>query len=278
MMNVESRVALESNVINSFDDLPNKVVVNINGKPRIFAQKSEDGYQSSYRRESKYLSKDLYAIRIIQISHTQIVLSSYNIDDALTYPIDPYDFNKIFVQIATDAFKEKIKVDKMLKMLDKNYVATSRTALEAPKSWKRFYFVFELKSKFKDYRTWFKFFKKNLENVQLSSGGMLTDRVAVLIGDVPIFVETLEPDQYGNKTTYTDEEHKRIRKSIESIRDYIVRQDVVERGIAIDESSYGFGSLIREYIKDKLDPDRRTNVFNRIEENYKWELPLWLRR
>jgi hypothetical protein len=154
----------------------------------------------------------------------------------------------------------------------------SRTALEAPKSWKRFYFVFELKPKFKDYRAWFKFFKNNIEQVRLSSAGMLTDRVAVLIGDVPIFADNLETDQYGNQTQYMDEEHKRIRKSIESIRDYIVRQDVVERGLAIDESTYGFSRLIRDYIKDKLDPDRRTNIFNRIEENNKWELPLWLRR
>lgn len=251
-MKIESRTALEKTEINGLADLPDVL------GDWLLSDRDTDSV--SYKHKLRH---NLYDTMSLFSGKNETLLITHHLGagakQTKKLPISKYYLESLIDEI------------------DDQYSVEARTALEAPKSWKRFYFVFELKPKFKDCHAWFKFFKKNIEQVRLSSAGMLTDRVAVLVGDVPIFVDNLEPDQYGNQTQYTDEERKRIRKSIESIRDYIVRQDVVERGLAIDESSYGFGSLIRDYIRDKIDPDRR-NVFNRIENYYQWELPLWLRR
>jgi hypothetical protein len=153
---------------------------------------------------------------------------------------------------------------------------TARVGLQAPESWKRYYFVFETIDKLATYGNWSKYCK-TIERIRLSSGGMLANGIAVIIADVPLFFNRDEVEERFNdnlkRRNWAQE-----RKAVEKVRDYLVSKGIVKRGLLIDNSSHNFGRLIKDYVQEKLENNKRPAEWDNLTQVYRWELPGYLMR
>jgi hypothetical protein len=113
------------------------------------------------------------------------------------------------------------------------------------------YFVFQIDTK--DYSTWRarvnRALKKQDLTVEIHDSGMLTDNIAVVSASIRYSWSTrnIELEEDARRQQH---EKLNIEPILSEVKEFLVKSKLVKRGLAIDDSPYSFGNLVRDFIDD----------------------------
>jgi hypothetical protein len=119
------------------------------------------------------------------------------------------------------------------------------------------YFVFQIRNE--DYSTWRKRVNRVLEKqdltVEIHDSGMLAGNIAVVSVTFKYSWPAQSPE-LADEAHLQQHEKSSVEPILSEVKEFLIKSKLVKRGLAIDDSTYGFGNLVRDVLNDALEKER----------------------